>query len=509
MKNLKTLLFVLLVLLNSSESLSQISIGWVARYNNQNFGYDVGLALTVDNNGNVYVTGNSYGNQTRRDLVVIKYSPVGTNLWTKRIADTVTNGTMSGSDIVLDIYHNVIVGGDGIYKYDPNGNLLWSNASIGSRRMSLDSAGNTFNMTGQTFYLTKKANSGGALVWERIYPFYQFTYNHVPTDICVDKEQNVLVTGRSRETAVVLYDYATVKYSNAGDLIWERRYNGGNEDQAYAIVCDDSNNVYVTGWNKNSSTDIRTIKYSPDGDTVWQAVYDGGGFDVGYDIEVDSLGCVYVGGVTNSSSYVTLKYDVSGNLMWSRVQASQQIPYSPVLKLDRNRNVYMSFVSFRPGPFSNYAVVKYDNEGNQKWIAEYFSEGFNYIRDLTLDKNMNVYVTGQSGSSIGTVKFVQTPTQTNETTSSGIPESYFLEQNYPNPFNPSTIINYELRIRNFVMLKVYDIAGREVASLVNEIMPAGKHAVEFNAADLPSGVYFYSLNVDGKQMGVKRMALVK
>ena len=89
------------------------------------------------------------------------------------------------------------------------------------------------------------------------------------------------------------------------------------------------------------------------------------------------------------------------------------------------------------------------------------------------------------------------------------PNEIFLSQNYPNPFNPSTIINYELRIRNFVMLKVYDIAGREVASLVNEIMPAGKHAVEFNAADLPSGVYFYSLNVDGKQMGVKRMALVK
>ena len=89
------------------------------------------------------------------------------------------------------------------------------------------------------------------------------------------------------------------------------------------------------------------------------------------------------------------------------------------------------------------------------------------------------------------------------------PLSFNLSQNYPNPFNPSTIINYELRIRNFVMLKVYDIAGREVATLVKEIMPAGKHAVEFNAADLPSGVYFYSLYVDGKQMAVKRMVLVK
>ncbi|MBK9227323.1 MAG: T9SS type A sorting domain-containing protein [Ignavibacteria bacterium] len=89
------------------------------------------------------------------------------------------------------------------------------------------------------------------------------------------------------------------------------------------------------------------------------------------------------------------------------------------------------------------------------------------------------------------------------------PLSFDLLQNYPNPFNPRTIINYELGIRNFVMLKVYDIAGREVVTLVNEIMPAGKHAVEFNAADLSSGVYFYSLNVDGKQIGVKRMALVK
>jgi tetratricopeptide (TPR) repeat protein len=84
-----------------------------------------------------------------------------------------------------------------------------------------------------------------------------------------------------------------------------------------------------------------------------------------------------------------------------------------------------------------------------------------------------------------------------------------LLQNYPNPFNPRTIINYELRIKNFIVLKVYDIAGREVATLVNEIMPAGKHAVEFNAIGLSSGVYFYSLNVEGKQMAVKRMALVK
>jgi hypothetical protein len=77
-----------------------------------------------------------------------------------------------------------------------------------------------------------------------------------------------------------------------------------------------------------------------------------------------------------------------------------------------------------------------------------------------------------------------------------------------NPFNPSTIINYELRIRNFVLLKVYDIAGREVATLVNEIMPAGKHAVEFNAEGLSSGVYIYMLRAGGFEKTL-RMVVVR
>jgi len=71
-----------------------------------------------------------------------------------------------------------------------------------------------------------------------------------------------------------------------------------------------------------------------------------------------------------------------------------------------------------------------------------------------------------------------------------------------------TIINYELGIKNFVDLKTYNIAGREVATLVNDIMPEGKHAVEFNATDLPSGVYFYTLKA-GEFEKTLRMVVVR
>jgi M6 family metalloprotease-like protein len=90
-----------------------------------------------------------------------------------------------------------------------------------------------------------------------------------------------------------------------------------------------------------------------------------------------------------------------------------------------------------------------------------------------------------------------------------IPENFALYQNSPNPFNPVTNIEYDLPVDGNIDLKVYDIAGRLIKTLVNEFKTAGSYLVSFNASDLSSGVYFYSMNFDGKQIGVRRMTLVK
>ena len=89
------------------------------------------------------------------------------------------------------------------------------------------------------------------------------------------------------------------------------------------------------------------------------------------------------------------------------------------------------------------------------------------------------------------------------------PEEFSLGQNYPNPFNPTTKIRYKIQVASYIELKVFDALGKDVATLVNEMKIAGSYEVEFNASNLPSGVYFYSLIANGKQMSVKRMALVK
>ena len=95
-----------------------------------------------------------------------------------------------------------------------------------------------------------------------------------------------------------------------------------------------------------------------------------------------------------------------------------------------------------------------------------------------------------------------------EQTSNETPSSFLLEQNYPNPFNPTTKISWQSSVSSWQTLKVYDILGNEIATLVNEYKPAGSYEVEFNTSGLVSGIYFYQLT-SGSQVFTKKMMLIK
>ena len=97
---------------------------------------------------------------------------------------------------------------------------------------------------------------------------------------------------------------------------------------------------------------------------------------------------------------------------------------------------------------------------------------------------------------------IEAATQTN------VPLQYRLEQNYPNPFNPSTTIKFQMPSKGFVILKIYDMIGREVATLVDRFQEAGTHDVKFDASNLPSGVYLYRITT-GTYVATKKLVLIK
>ena len=90
-----------------------------------------------------------------------------------------------------------------------------------------------------------------------------------------------------------------------------------------------------------------------------------------------------------------------------------------------------------------------------------------------------------------------------------VASEYSLEQNYPNPFNPITHLEFGISKLGFVTVKIYDVLGNEVETLLNENKIEGSYEIEFNGEEFSSGIYFYSLFVDGNLIDTKRMVLLK
>ncbi len=138
--------------------------------------------------------------------------------------------------------------------------------------------------------------------------------------------------------------------------------------------------------------------------------------------------------------------------------------------------------------------------------------------DLPGDGSVTITVTDEAGSGTGTyvvadaVRIISYDSTTTSVESNigDVPKDFSLLQNYPNPFNPKTIIPYFIpsEFEGFVSIKVYNLLGREVATLLDKPMPAGAYEIEFDAADLPSGVYFYKLTA-GNFIESKKMILLK
>ncbi len=257
---------------------------WVKRYNGPGNADDWVSDLAVDTAGNVYVTGKSLGNGSLYDYATLKYSRTGNLEWESRY-----NGTNNGDDIAYAA---------GV---DKEGNLYITGISDGS---------GTFGD-----YTTIKYTTNGDTLWVRRYNGTANDYDQ-PSALIVDDSGNVYVTGESVGSGTSS-DYLTIKYSPSGDTLWVRRYNGtGNgPDGATVLALDDNNNVYVTGfaWSSDFSYDYATVKYSPDGNLIWAIYYNGpgNGYDRATDLTVKGHRTVYVtgySGYVTTYDYATIKY---------------------------------------------------------------------------------------------------------------------------------------------------------------------------------------------------------
>ena len=533
-----SLLIATLIVIVALPINAQIKESWAVRYDNG--GVDKSNAVGVDDFGNVYVTGssNSAGVGTE-DYLTIKYNSAGSEEWTSRI-----NGSGGSVDIayalVIDSSGSIIITGGSVgsgtgydyftIKYSSAGDTLWTRRYNGPKNskdiaysIALDDSQNIF-ITGESEgltgthgifedYATVKYNPDGDFQWAARYNGPAGDYDKA-NSICVDSEGNIYVTGvsdgGSSGSGEPHFDYATIKYNSAGLTQWIRRYNSSNsEDEGVIVKADVLGNIFVTGYSTDVGTfaDYATINYSSDGDTTWISRYNGpaSNDDRASSLAVDNLGNVFVtgksyGGSITNYDYTTIKYNSLGDSVWvNRYNGeANDIDDARAINLDKSGNVYVTGYSTNTTTAFDYTTMKYNSSGEIGWIISYSNSDAGGSSDepfaMFVDTSGIVYVTGMSALDYATIKYVPIPVSV-ENSPRSMPNQFALEQNYPNPFNPSTKISWQSPVGSHQTLKIYDLLGNEVAVLVDEFKQAGIYEVEFNASQLSSGIYFYTLKV--------------
>lgn len=164
-----------------------------------------------------------------------------------------------------------------------------------------------------------------------------------------------------------------------------------------------------------------------------------------------------------------------------------------------------SFPSANTGYSAGYGKIYKTTNGGSNWMNASASFTNIVYYDIKFLNDTVGYCVGDAGTILKTTNGGVTAIQQ---TGTSIPESFSLSQNFPNPFNPVTSINFDIPISSFTKLTVFDQIGREVEILVNEQLSPGSYKYEWDAADFPSGIYFYKLQA-GEFSETKKMVLLK
>lgn len=529
---------LLLFILSFTSVYTQVSQQWAARYNGPSNNYEIGLCVAVDASGNVYTAGTEY--VANYDFVLIKYDPDGNIIWIRKY-----NGTGNDADnlrsMILDNSGNIILTGGSLgtgtgkdcvtIKYDPNGNMLWSQRYNGGlddegKKLASDNNGNIYvcgyknRAANNPDYLILKYSPDGIVQWVQSYNSSSNNQDNT-SDIKVDQYGNVFVTGSSYTTPD--FDFLTIKYNSSGVYKWEKRFHGGSgDDFAFSMAIDGDSNIYVTGKGKGIGTnfDVVTINYSSNGVEKWQKHENGGSNsnDGGNAVALDASGNIIVAGTMSylfsNEDMALIKYDPDGTRLWISTYSGQgnRNDRLDFVSIDNKGNIYATGTS-DSGSIGDLYSFRFDANGNTQWMYIYNgpANGDEETGGITIDEYGQVYLVCTSqgigtGYDIVTIKNAQTIGIT--AISTELPRDFSLEQNYPNPFNPTSRFRFSINKSSIVKIEIFNIKGSSCGILIDRFMTPGKYEGVLDASRLSSGVYFYKMTADGHSAS-RKMIVIK
>jgi uncharacterized delta-60 repeat protein len=371
-------------------SFAQPALAWEQHYNGPPDQGDEAVSIAVDAAGNSYVTGSAFALNGSLDIVTIKYSPSGQQLWLQTY-----NGTANDNDqaykIVLDASANVYI------------------------------TGYSKGVTSQNDIVTIKYTTAGTQQWVKLYNG-TFSGPDEGASLCVDAAGNVFVTGFETTANQSYYDMVTIMYDAGGTQQWAYIYNGtGNaNDYAVEILNDGAGNTYVVGTSDTMymsapNNDIVLLKFDNAGALQWRRVFWSNtySYDIARGMCFDHSGnlliCGYGGLVNQGNNYYTIKYNPAGACLWYQYYNystnTYEQPWAIVADSLDNVIVTGQGVATSSSPMNDYVTVKYNSAGTFQWASRYNGPGNNqdYAYAVAMDDSLNIFVTGTSKGLSGTL----------------------------------------------------------------------------------------------------------
>ncbi|RPI19380.1 MAG: T9SS C-terminal target domain-containing protein [Ignavibacteriae bacterium] len=339
---------------------------WVTNFTGETGGGKFPHDIAVDNEGNVYVTGYAHRTASDFDFCTIKYNSSGVQQWV-RYYDGPVNGIDRADKIAIDNNGNIYISGNSTVegtlgrvittiKYSNTGDVLWIKSFGSSIRpsyvngMKADENCNIY-ITGENKGLatTLKYDSSGNLLWSD-----QVGFSAASRSLALDKENNVYITGYKNNYNPSLNDCLIIKYTPTGVPLWIKLYNpdstnNGSDYMGNSIVSDTSGNCYVCGSCRSDQySGLRQfiVKYDANGNKIWEVKNDSLNNQHNSYIDIDKYNQIYIAsnfhiGHPVISKMKLIKYNNSGIFLWEQSYIDS-LAETSCIKVDKDCNIYQT-----------------------------------------------------------------------------------------------------------------------------------------------------------------------
>lgn len=454
------------------------SITWQRLYDIPGGNVSYSKATCHADNGNFYSGGTAFINGDW-DIYIIKLNPYGDTIWT-RIIDT----------LATDVYAmaptgdgGCIITGDNHYtiKLSSTGSIVWAKYYGGVGIQLYDiiktsdggyiACGEFFDVNNFTHngYLMK-LDVNGNFQWQQIYMTNDFK---IMNSIIELQDGIYIVTGGVHDYSGDTLRAFLWKLNSIGNVVWQKKYMANNR------IC--------SGYEVNKTNNTYLI----------------------FGQTVDSTG-------TKANTFFST-VDTSGNLIHTKIyEANRNEEFDDMKIISSNKYIFTRTRSLGSNRADSYVMI-IDSLGNTFNEKSFALEEVVSFRSILIMSNGDFVFAGDGRpvlSSPWKTYIVRTdsnlyaPPIGINSNSNNIPAEYILYQNYPNPFNPTTTIEFQLRKAGNIVIKVFDLLGREVETLVNEKLPAGSYETRWDATGFGSGIYLVTLIAGGLKFS-KKMVLIK